>query len=363
MSDTHTPTRRGRIVALLVGFLVVAILLVLAEGGIRVRQWIKHDRSVFRIESLYHIDPATGLRTPVPGTKTSRISIDSLGFRGPGIANPKPPGTIRIAFLGGSTTFNAVASSDETTWPHRVIEALRKKWPDQNFDYINGGVPGYAVGHSRRNLELRVKQHDPEVIVIYHASNDLSGNSFEEARALGIVDVRADRALSWPAQYSLLWYLVEKNLTILRIQSDAADESNKLPVNLESLTEPFERDLTELVIEARKIAKVVALVTFSTHLRPEQDTEYRLKAAESSLYYMPYMTPQALIDSFAAYNQVIRSVARRFGVILIDKENEIPGDRDHFVDSVHFTDAGNAVMAKRVVGGLVTGGLPTALGL
>ena len=84
------------------------------------------------------------------------------------------------------------------------------------------------------------------------------------------MDVRSDKALSWPAEYSLLWYLVEKNLKILRTQSEAADKDKKLLVELEILVEPFERDLRKLVIEARKTAKSIALVTFSTRIRANQ---------------------------------------------------------------------------------------------
>jgi lysophospholipase L1-like esterase len=64
---------------------------------------------------------------------------------------------------------------------------------------------------------------------------------------------------------------------------------------------------------------------------------------------MPYMTIETLLDGFDAYNSVIADVAAEEKVILIDGENEIPGDARHFNDSVHFTDAGSKAMAERVV--------------
>lgn len=341
--------------------LALIVLAVLAEGAVRVRQWIKHDRPIFRIERVYHTDPETHLRTPVPGRQIAGVKINSLGFRGPEIANPKPPGTIRLAFLGGSTTFSAEVSGDEATWPHLVTEALKERWPDRRFDYLNAGVSGYSVARSKRNLELRVKRLDPDIIVIYHATNDLSWNSYQEARAQGIIEERADHALSWPAKYSVLWYLAEKNLTVLRLKAQATDQKNKLQVDLEKLAQPFERELMDLVRAAQEVAAVVALVTFSTHLRPEQDPEYRLKAAETSLYYMPYMTTESLMASFAAYNRVIRKVAEDLDAVLIGGENSIPGDAVHFVDSVHFTDLGSRAMADRVVNGLIAGDHLSAL--
>jgi lysophospholipase L1-like esterase len=64
---------------------------------------------------------------------------------------------------------------------------------------------------------------------------------------------------------------------------------------------------------------------------------------------MPFMTPSGLIASYARYNEVIRDVAASTGAILIDGEHTIPGDAEHFSDSVHFTDAGSRAMADRVL--------------
>ncbi len=59
---------------------------------------------------------------------------------------------------------------------------------------------------------------------------------------------------------------------------------------------------------------------------------------------MPYFTPDDLLRHFAAYNAAIRNVANETGVLLIEGESEIPGDDQHFVDSVHFTDLGSEMM-------------------
>ena len=58
---------------------------------------------------------------------------------------PKPPGRVRLAFIGASTTFCAEVSSDAAAWPDLVVETLHGRFPGTRFDYVNGGVPGYAV--------------------------------------------------------------------------------------------------------------------------------------------------------------------------------------------------------------------------
>ena len=110
------------------------------------------------------------------------IEINSLGFRGPEIAVPKPAGVLRIAFLGASTTFCAEVCSDRAAWPHLVIENLKTVSPGQSFDYINAGVPGYLASTSMQNLVHRVAPLEPDIIVIYHATNDLAA----ETRKLAI---------------------------------------------------------------------------------------------------------------------------------------------------------------------------------
>jgi hypothetical protein len=110
----------------------------------------------------------------------------------------------------------------------------------------------------------------------------------------------------------------------------------------------FREDLTALVEEAKRVSPVVGLATFSHQIRAGQSPEKQLEAAGSALYYMPFMSPAGLLESFARYNQIITQVARDTGVLLIDGELDVPGDTEHFNDTVHFKDAGSRIMARRV---------------
>lgn len=127
----------------------------------------------------------------------------------------------------------------------------------------------------------------------------------------------------------------------------AKPQSNvgRLEVDPASLGKAFRSDLTALVKAAQQHARVVAVATFSTRLRPDQSTEQQVEASASALYYMRVMTPAGLIASYARYNEIIREVAASTGALLDGNENDIPGDGTHFADSVHFTDAGSQPMA------------------
>jgi hypothetical protein len=104
---------------------------------------------------------------------------------------------------------------------------------------------------------------------------------------------------------------------------------------------------------SKRTAKLVVLVTFSTQLRPDQTSEQQTHAAVTSLYYMPYMSINGLLEGYASYNEVVRQVAQESGALLVSDENSIPGDGRHFADSVHFSDEGSLAMAQRVARGLV----------
>jgi len=349
------PTRRRALQRLALLLCTLAVALAGIEGAVRARQWLRYG-TLGRIHEFV-LDPESDLWTPPPGRVTETLSINSLGFRGPELG---PAGeSVRIAFLGASTTYCAEVSSNEATWPSLVCDALRERFPGTGFEYVNAGVAGYRLVHSRLGLERRVGPTRPDVIVIYHASNDLTYNSRAEARRQGVYRGHAD-AGSWLSDRSLAWYLVEKNLLLRRRSAAVREPGERLAIDLPTLTAPFRAELTALVAEAQERAPVVALVTFSQRTRPEQTPEERLAASYTSLYYMPYMTPDGLLDCFAAYNQVIRDVARERGALLLDCAGAIPSDGVHFHDSVHLTDAGCELLARCVAEGLASSSELTA---
>ena len=330
---------------------LLALTVAAAEIAIRVRQTLKYG-SHARVEEYYTLDEKSGLRVPIAGLKLGNVEVNSHGFRGPEIKTPKPDGTVRIAFLGASTTWCAEVSSNSKVWAHLVTEGLQQANPAVRLDYVNGGVSGFGVDASLRNLQHRVAPLQPDIVVIYHATNDMSSELRAVAAARGVAASASVRSESWLARQSLLWNLAEKNWRIWQAQRDADSNVGRLEVDAETLGEPFRKDLTELVLAAKRAAKVVALATFSTQLRIEQSAEDKRRASASAMYYMPFMHPDGLIASYRRYNQVIREVAAATGAVLIDGEDTIPGDSRHFTDTVHFTDAGSERMAVRVRGAL-----------
>jgi lysophospholipase L1-like esterase len=349
-----TMSRRRQTAALLAGLVAsIIVMALLAEAAVRIREMIRDGpASEESLAGINHTDPATGLRLMTAGTHSSRLSINSLGLRGPEIPRAKPVGAIRVAFLGASAMFCAEVSSDAMVWPSLVIDRLRAASPGQAFDFVNASIPGYTFAAMQRLLENVVAPLKPDLVVIYEGHNDMTEVMAAAARRQGIVFDPGDTGLSWLSRYSLFDYLVEKNILILRRQRMATSDSEKLRVPSATFETLYEERLTALVRAAKAVADQVVLVTFSARLRSGQSPEERIQAGVTDLYYMPYRTPDDIIRDYAAVNEAMRRVARREGAGLIEAATAIPGDKQHFVDSVHFSDAGSQMMADIVASGL-----------
>ncbi|MGE0769733.1 MAG: GDSL-type esterase/lipase family protein [Hyphomicrobiaceae bacterium] len=345
------PGLSDRSKALITAGIVVALLVALvgmAEVAVRVRQLIKYGH-FGTLDQIFEVDPSNGLRVPRANAQIASITVNSRGFRGPEIDVPKKEGTTRLAFIGASTTFCAEVSSDKATWPYLVWERIAREFPQSRFDFVNGSVPGYTVSSSIRNLDLRIAPLQPDVIVIYHATNDLAVELGGIAKKQGIGENIAPPDTSWLSRTSLLWSLVTKNIRILMAE-DYAKTTAKSAVQFDpaAIGEPFRANMTRLVRRAKETGAVVAVTTFSVHMRSGQDDEAKRRSMHTALIYFPGYDFDSLVKSFQRYNQIIEEVAAAEGVILVRGEETIPGDARHFVDSVHFSDEGSAAQARRV---------------
>ena len=260
-------------------------------------------------EDTYRFDNKIGLRLPMPGFTSPRLTINSLGFR-------EAAGNLSHCF--------------PRRLDHLLCRGLRRR-QDLALSRrrgAKGGASGPAVRLCQRR---RSRLHNARV------AEALQGGG-ERARP------RSD--------WSMLAYLVEKNLRVLALQAAVDDPSNKLIADPTGLAAPFQDDLHNLVQTAKASGAKVAFDALVIRLRRDQTPEEKKAAAVSALYYMPYMTPDALIDGFDAYNGTIRKVAKEENATFVDAALAVPGDAAHFVDWVHFNDRGAAVMARVVSAGL-----------
>ena len=349
-SNGRIPTRRK---ILYLG-VVVAIMLGLCEGGLRLRAWIKYGSASpggLRDPMLVR-DEAAGLWVPRPGYELKganiHIKINSQGFRGEEFSLAKPPGTFRIVCLGASTTFSAEVSSNDAVWTHRLQEKLRTAYPGRRIEVINASVGGYVADDNLKNLRYRVLPLNPDLVIYYEANNEIVRDTRELAIREGLISQDGQRQPRWSvalSKASLLFDLAYKNLAILARSRDTDQKRldrvpPDLPTRFVGVLDQMRQELS-----ARNVPLVLS--TFIVKYRRDQDRATQIANADVAFYYMPWMSIDGMLDAMDVYNAAVLDYGKRTGVPVVDDRATISPDNKHFTDCMHLSDKGNEAMADR----------------
>ena len=172
----------------LAAFLVAVLALLLfaaAEAYVRITRphddlWALTGRSVAShpIMDWYFLDAFSAYRgrPGVYGDGSLVKTVDSAGFIStPEIAPAKPANTIRIAFLGESSTAGTgILLPDSLTWPWQVAELLRQRPGRRSrIEFINAAIGGFTTFESYGRLWSRLRFYSPDIIVVYHGWNEM----------------------------------------------------------------------------------------------------------------------------------------------------------------------------------------------
>jgi hypothetical protein len=299
--------------------------------------------------ALFYRDRETGLHLPVPNSSQGKIRINSRGFRSPEIPVPKPPGTIRLAFLGSSSTYDIYADN-AATWPHLVTRALQAAYPACRLDYVNAGVPGFSSPHVLVYYRTHVAKLEPDIVVLLPTDMRLALSTLAR-RKLGHADSPVQP--SWAARHSRLWESVEKHAQVVKLQRAAFLPQGKLSFTYEELAAEIRPGLEAIAARLAQDRRLLAMVTVSEQLRAGQTPQAQQHAAGTALYAMPFMSIPGLLKAARYSNEVIADVARAFHALLIRGGEQVPGTPVYYADTSHFKPAGSRLMAERVSAALL----------
>ncbi len=336
---------------LMISIRAVLLTLILLELGARI--WLNHFASpedYIRYALYTDIDPSAFRWTghhylnyyPSPNYHKDGTVHNSLGYRGDEFSIEKPAGVFRIVALGGSTVYTEKVKDNTQTFTAQLESILRRQYGYTNIQVINAGVPGYTSWESLINLEFRVLDLQPDLIIIYQNTNDVTArlvdpqayrgdNSgyrkqwsappvpwWEHSTLLRIVGRRQD----WSEQIRLR-DMVEAPTTINRSGGDpyAALQQNK-PVY-------FERNLRNMIAVARENGVAVMLATWA--YAPGFD-DY----ADRDYYQ----------QAFAEQNDIIRHLGQTHHVPVFDFAAQMPQDKRYWADGRHVNEAGARLKAE-----------------
>ena len=161
-------------------------ILILLESGARIYEYFNPDCWLIGADATKNIDIVDQKQICLdhntvqmtekpnayePNQHTSTININSLGFRGEEFNLIKNDNTYRIIIVGGSTTFGAGSTSDNTTIPAFLEQEFHGE-QFNNIEVINAGVPGANSLEEAYKVRNNYNKLQPDMFIIYDGWND-----------------------------------------------------------------------------------------------------------------------------------------------------------------------------------------------
>jgi lysophospholipase L1-like esterase len=275
--------------------------------------------------------------------------VNELGFLDREFLREKPPGVVRIACLGSSTTEGGNAARREGSYPYFLARILEER-TGRTFETLNFGMSGWTTAETLVNYLLVVQDFAPDVVLIHEAVNDVEPRAWPGfasdyshyrqpwqqvrfSRAFRLL-VGASHAFA-AAQMRRLETFGLGAAVNRPNQGRYRFEGGRLPPETAG---PFRRNI-------RSIAELV-----------------RLRGGRPVLITMPYDPERArALPVFRAgleeHNTLLRELAREEGLLLVDVDDLARRQPDrlhgHFLDLVHMTPDGNRFKAEAIADALV----------
>ena len=357
---------RAKAITVIVSFIVILFVL---EIGLRFYLSNYGDERQ-RILYLYSRDEINekvnllgGLAFLNYGLSKSHEYVNSLGYRGPEIAVPKPKNVYRIVALGGSTTFGLFLDDWQLTYPRQLERKLRHDHGYRQVEVINAGVPQYSTWESAVNMLLRLPDLEPDMVIIYHAINDVGVRLSDPEYFDGLNSAKG----YWtdqddPLPPSSLLRFGMKRLGI-ELQADyRLDAKFRVPDGIRgcmlenrgaegychgfdmsanevlSANPPiyFERNVRNIIRLARGMNSEVLLLTWAY-----SPLDFPIGGGGGMVY-------QYLQTGVDEHNAIIREIADEEDTLFYDLEASMPNDKMYWVNGIHMKASGAAEMARQI---------------
>lgn len=287
---------------------------------------------------------------PTPNYRKGLTSHNSLGYRNDEFTLDKPSGVYRIIALGGSSTYDVSIKDNAATFTAQLERLLKEDHGYENVQVINAGVPGYNSWEILVNLEFRVLDLDPDLIIIYEGTNDVHARLVEPSAYRGD---DLGRRQAWQVPPVALW----EHSALLRIVSRMMNVTRQVSIDdfVSSPTYvswPFEYRLSEDNLDPAEILKENPPIYFRRNLvnmsaiAKEHDVTIMLATWAHSPHMEDYAAQDYYKHGFQENNDVVQEVATDQQVPLFDFAEVMSQEPIYWADGRHVNEAGALVKAR-----------------
>jgi lysophospholipase L1-like esterase len=287
---------------------------------------------------------------PTPNYKKGLTSHNSLGYRNDEFSVEKPENVYRIVALGGSSTYDVSIKDNQQIFTAQLEQKLKEEYGYENVQVINAGVPGYNSWEILGNLEFRVLDLDPDLVIIYENTNDVHARLVEPSAYRGD-DLGRRRAWQVPNvsvwEHSALLRIVSRILNITRQVS--VDDFASAPTYV---SWPFESRLEEFNLDPVEVLKENPPIYFRRNLEnmiaiaKEHDIQIMFSTWAHSPYLQDYAAEDYYQQAFRENNDVVEDVALSHAIPLFDFASLMPQDAIYWADGRHVNEAGAVEKAR-----------------
>ncbi len=284
---------------------------------------------------------------PNPKYKREKTHHNSLGYRNNEFPAKKPEGVFRIVILGGSTTYNIGIDDNDKTVTAQLERILREEYGYKNVEVINAGVGGYNSWETLINLEFRVLDIDPDLIIEYEGTNDVHARFVDPASYKGDDSGRRkqwDPPSIFFLEHSALFRVILRKLGVTqqvgignfitpKTAYGPVSVAKHNPMELLKKNPPiyYRRNLNNMVAIAKANDVDIMFVTwaYSPYLDDYASTPYYQKGFEEN-------------------NEVMKEVAASNGIPLFDFASVMPKDKKYWHDGRHVNELGAEKQAELI---------------
>jgi hypothetical protein len=330
-----------------------------------------------QFDDVFVFDPTDGSKEPPfrylsNAVYTSGLTTNAFGWRGPDVSLDKPPGTVRIAFVGASTTGGP--HGEPYSYPE-LVGLWLKRWADAHHpgisvEVINAGRDGVHSQSLTAILRQELLPMEPDLVYYdYDGANQFWPGDFV------FTEVKPRSSAGDLEQRGLTSYsaVARRLQSAVRKATEPGSEPPKPPLDVRWPTDLDERDpniadprlpiqLPQLLSEVEEMRGEVAreggalvltsipwLVYPGMVLDPDRDSSV-LTLLNTSYWPFTYAHMRRYLDF---KTRVFRKYAAVHGLDFVDSATLFPLDHRLFTDVIHVTRAGIHLQAWIVFNGLV----------
>ncbi len=270
----------------------------------------------------------------------SRISINSLGMRGPEILAEKG-NVYRIVALGESTTFGCTLNPEDQPWPELLEQMIRERiHPSRPVEVINAGVPAYNLKQNVHRLDREILPLKPDMILSYHGYNGFKmlTKSLPHSKDERPAPIFKPRPLRLLAQ-------VEYRLKMDLYKAKAAMKAPPLLANF--MDTEYARAYEQLIQTARTNRIRLVLGNFSMAVNQESSPEM------VSFYQAGFPIVRWEIRANRVHSLIVNEMVKAHPEVgFIDMNSNLDGSSEKYIDLVHFTQSGRQQLAETIFAGI-----------